>query len=169
MKTPARNPAHALGRWGERLAARFLEGKGWRVLARGYRFGRREVDIIAARDGVLAFVEVKTRSGDAYGAPHEAVTRAKRREIEVVARYFLARARWRAKDKAALGSERGGAAAPKSPAGRRGAAPEGERDAGEAAHGGWTGVRFDVVAVTPGVRGSPPILRHFPDAWRPGW
>jgi putative endonuclease len=92
-ETPPENPAHALGRWGEARAARFLERRGWRVLARNFRFGRREVDLVVRRDDVVAFVEVKTRSGRGFGSPQEAITALKRREIEAVATHFLARYR----------------------------------------------------------------------------
>jgi putative endonuclease len=87
------NPAHALGRWGEERAARFLQRRGWTVLARNYRFGRREVDLVVRRQDVVAFVEVKTRAGNGFGAPQEAITALKRREIEAVATHFLARCR----------------------------------------------------------------------------
>jgi putative endonuclease len=87
------HPPHALGRWGEERAAAALEARGWRILARNYRFGRREVDIVARRDGVLAFVEVKTRAGRGFGEPEESVTALKQREIEAVARDFVARNR----------------------------------------------------------------------------
>ena len=85
------HPPHELGRRGESLAAGYLLGRGWKILATNYRFGRREVDLVVRRHGVLAFVEVKTRAGAGYGAPEEAVTRLKRREIEIVARAYLAR------------------------------------------------------------------------------
>lgn len=81
--------ARELGLWGEGEAARHLEACGWRILARNYRFGRREVDLVATRDGVLAFVEVKTRRGRGFGPPAEAVTALKRREIEAVAGHWL--------------------------------------------------------------------------------
>jgi putative endonuclease len=90
MATGETHPPHALGRWGEERATRFLRGRGWTVLARNYRFGRREVDLVVRRGAVLAFVEVKTRAGPGYGPPQEAITALKRREIEAVARYFLA-------------------------------------------------------------------------------
>jgi putative endonuclease len=91
--TPAENPAHALGRWGESRAARFLERRGWRILARNYRFGRREVDLVVRQGDVVAFVEVKTRAGRGFGLPQEAITALKRREIEAVATQFLSRYR----------------------------------------------------------------------------
>ncbi len=91
MGTSEANPAHALGRWGEDRAARHLERRGWTVLARNYRFGRREVDLVIRKEGVVAFVEVKTRAGAGFGAPQEAITALKRREVESVAVQFLAR------------------------------------------------------------------------------
>lgn len=89
----AAHPPHALGRWGEERACAHLEERGWTILARNYRFGRREVDVVASRGSVVAFIEVKTRAGPGYGAPLEAVTRLKRREIEAVAQQFLMRHR----------------------------------------------------------------------------
>jgi len=71
------------------LAALALRRRGWRIVASNYRVGRREVDLVARRGDVLAFVEVKTRAGGGFGAPEEAVTRLKRREIEAVAAAFL--------------------------------------------------------------------------------
>jgi len=87
------NPAHALGRWGEDRAARYLEARGWTVLARNYRFGRKEVDLVVRRRDVVAFVEVKTRAGRGFGRPQDAITPLKRREIEAVAAQYLARHR----------------------------------------------------------------------------
>jgi putative endonuclease len=86
-------PPHALGRFGEAAAQAHLVRDGWTVLERNYRFGRREVDLVVRRGGLVAFVEVKTRAGTGYGAPEEAVTRLKRREIEAVAGDFLWRHR----------------------------------------------------------------------------
>jgi putative endonuclease len=90
MNTADANPAHALGRWGEDQAARYLVRRGWRILARNYRFGRREVDLVVRKGRIVAFVEVKTRAGTGFGSPQEAITRLKRREIEAVATQFLA-------------------------------------------------------------------------------
>lgn len=91
MENGSGHPPHALGRWGEARAARFLEARGWTVLARNYRFGRREVDLVVRRGDLVVFVEVKTRAGPAYGAPLEAVTHQKRREVEAVAGHYLRR------------------------------------------------------------------------------
>ena len=81
-----------LGRAGEIIARRYLERRGWRILVANYRFGRREIDIIAEQGRVIAFVEVKSRRCPAgSGFPEEAVTWVKRKGIEVVARDFLYR------------------------------------------------------------------------------
>jgi putative endonuclease len=79
-----------LGRRGEELAVRFLESRGWRVVARNFRRTEGEVDIVASRGGVLSFVEVKTRRTPTYGLPGEAVTARKRARIRRLAVRFLA-------------------------------------------------------------------------------
>lgn len=84
-------PPHRLGAWGETLAALRLAAKGWHIVEQGYRLGRREIDLIVRRDAVLAFVEVKTRSGGRFGDPEDAVTWQKRAEIEAVAADYLLR------------------------------------------------------------------------------
>jgi putative endonuclease len=76
---------------GERLAARHLERRGWTILARNFRFHRKEIDLIARRGEVLAFVEVKSRRGTDFGHPLEAITWRKRREIHQVAEAWLRR------------------------------------------------------------------------------
>lgn len=80
---------HRTGRRGEELAARYLAGRGWRILARNYRCGHGEVDLVARRERVLAFVEVKTRRSAAFGHPLDAITRAKRSEVTACARGWL--------------------------------------------------------------------------------
>jgi putative endonuclease len=80
-----------LGVRGERIAERWLERKGWRVLQRRFRDGHRDLDLIAERQGTVAFVEVKARSGDAFGTPVEAVDWRKRRELVRSARMWISR------------------------------------------------------------------------------
>lgn len=77
-----------LGDRGEALAAEFLEKKGYRVLARQYRFERAEVDLVCFEPatryedgGELVFVEVKTRSGLQFGRPEDAITEEKKRNV----------------------------------------------------------------------------------------
>ena len=82
---------NAFGELGERIAARWLERQGYTVLARRWRSGRRDIDLIAARDGVVAFVEVKTRAGTEFGDPVEAVHAQKQRSLVRSAREWMAR------------------------------------------------------------------------------
>lgn len=80
-----------LGEIGEACAADFLERVGWTVVERNFRVGRKEVDLVARRGGVVAFVEVKTRSGGVCGHPLEAITPRKQREIAEVATAWIER------------------------------------------------------------------------------
>lgn len=73
--------SQALGALGERVAERWLVDRGWRVLARRFRSGRRDLDLVAERSGVVAFVEVKARRGSSFGDPVEAVHWRKQREL----------------------------------------------------------------------------------------
>ena len=70
-----------LGRWGEELAAGWLTKKGFLLLHRNWRHGRSEVDIIAIKEDVYHFIEVKCSQGDAYGPPEERVGKAKLRRM----------------------------------------------------------------------------------------
>ena len=69
------------GLLGERLAEKWLVSRGWRVVQRRYRSGHRDIDLIAKRDDLVAFVEVKARTGNAFGDPVEAVHWKKRSEL----------------------------------------------------------------------------------------
>ncbi|MDF1489811.1 YraN family protein [Tessaracoccus caeni] len=79
-------PAQSLGRRGEQLAAQYLMARGWEVLERNWRCNEGEIDIIAVDpDGILVFVEVKTRSGLYYGHPLEGITLEKARRLRGLA------------------------------------------------------------------------------------
>lgn len=77
------------GRWGEERARRYLQWHGWHIEEANYscRFG--EIDLIASRGGILAFVEVKTRKNDSRGEAREFVTAAKRQRILSAAALYL--------------------------------------------------------------------------------
>ena len=80
-----------LGKWGEDEAARFLQRKGFSILERDWRVGKRDLDIIALKeDGkLLVFVEVKTRRNDVYLQPEEAVNTTKMRNIAIAANAYV--------------------------------------------------------------------------------
>ena len=62
-----------LGKKGEQLAVDFLIENGYSIVEQNYRFDRAEVDIIAKKEDVLAIIEVKTRTTDAFGNPQDFV------------------------------------------------------------------------------------------------
>src|SRR5215468_4901812 len=71
----------AFGELGERIAERWLRRQGWRVIQRRFRSGHRDIDLVVERDGTVAFVEVKARSGAQFGDPVEAVNWNKQRQL----------------------------------------------------------------------------------------
>ena len=83
--------AQALGALGERIAERWLRRDGWQVVDRRWRSGRRDLDLVAIRDNVVAFVEVKTRRSSWSGEPVEAVNWRKQRELTRSAQTWIDR------------------------------------------------------------------------------
>jgi putative endonuclease len=82
-----------LGKTGEDLACRELEGRGYAVVARRYRRRGGELDIIARDGPTLVFVEVKTRETHDFGEAAEAVTSLKRRRMMQLALDYMTRHR----------------------------------------------------------------------------
>jgi putative endonuclease len=80
----------AVGAYGERVAVAHLVEQGMVVLDRNWRCPAGEVDIIARDGSTVVFVEVKTRRGDEFGAPAEAVGVGKVRRLRRVAAQWLA-------------------------------------------------------------------------------
>ena len=78
----------ALGRDGESAAASIYQARGYALLARNWRCPAGELDLVVARDGLLVFCEVKTRSGTAFGDGYEAVTPSKQRRLRRLAELF---------------------------------------------------------------------------------
>jgi putative endonuclease len=74
-------------------AARYLASHGYRIKERNFRTPTGEVDIIAEKGEVLAFIEVKARTSDTFGPPHLAVHRRKQRQIVRAAQWYLAEQR----------------------------------------------------------------------------
>lgn len=79
-----------IGIKGEQIAADFLQNKGYKILHCNWRSGKKEVDIIAANDDLLVFVEVKTRSSATLLFPEETVNRKKQINLLGAAEAFLA-------------------------------------------------------------------------------
>lgn len=79
----------SLGKWGEEMAAAFLQRAGATLVARNYKTPVGEIDIIARQGKLLLFVEVKTRRSVAFGTPQEAVGPTKQRQIIRTAQWYL--------------------------------------------------------------------------------
>jgi putative endonuclease len=75
------DPRHRLGLEGEQAAIRHLADRGWSIEAHRFRVGRQELDLVARRGTLVAFVEVKTRRGEGFGAGREAIGWRKRQAL----------------------------------------------------------------------------------------
>ncbi len=78
----------SVGRWGEQAAVDFLCAHGYQIAARNVRTPYGEIDIVARKDGIVIFVEVKTRTGKAFGPPEVAVTSRKQAHMLACADYY---------------------------------------------------------------------------------
>lgn len=82
------------GEHGEALAAEYLKKKGYTILERNFRFKRAEVDIIAKKEKLLLFVEVKARTNEHFGFPEEAVDQKKAALIIMAANQYIYDKQW---------------------------------------------------------------------------
>ncbi|MFO7689658.1 MAG: YraN family protein [Cryobacterium sp.] len=80
-----------LGRRGEDYAVAYLERTGYRVIARNWRCPEGEIDVIVEQSGMVAFVEVKTRTSTRFGHPFEAITAVKLARMRRLAAAWCAR------------------------------------------------------------------------------
>ena len=83
-----------IGNRGEALAADFLRSKGFEILARNYRYGRAEIDLIVRKENWLLFVEVKTRSAVDFGEPEDFVDQKKMNRIIDAAEQYIFATDW---------------------------------------------------------------------------
>jgi putative endonuclease len=82
------------GKQGEKLAANFLISHGYEILRENYRHKRGEIDLIAKKNDLLVFVEVKSKARDRYGFPEEAVNSKKEEMIITTADQYLFEEDW---------------------------------------------------------------------------
>jgi len=78
-----------LGRWGEEVAAEYLQAKGFRIVARDWKDGHRDLDIVAVDSDMLVVVEVKTRRNNMFAEPEQAVDRRKIRSLCTAANKYV--------------------------------------------------------------------------------
>jgi putative endonuclease len=91
--TPPADARAAAGRAAEDLAARFLDGRGLRVVARNFRTKRGEIDLVARDGATLVFVEVRLRRSASHGGAAESITPAKQARMIAAAQVYLLRQR----------------------------------------------------------------------------
>lgn len=77
------------GAKGEQIAVNFLQNKGYQILQRNWCSGKKEIDIIAHREDLLIFIEVKTRSGIRFAFPEESVQLRKQNFLRAAAEAYL--------------------------------------------------------------------------------
>lgn len=80
-----------LGKWGEDEAALYYEDRGYEILERDWKVGKRDIDLIALTEDkdTLVFVEVKTRQNNDLQEPEEAVDVKKMRNIAIAANAYV--------------------------------------------------------------------------------
>lgn len=83
-----------IGNKGEELAADFLVTKGYEIVTKNYRHKHAEIDLIAKKENVLVFVEVKTRSSVLFGEPEAFVTNKKASKVMEGAEQFMIENNW---------------------------------------------------------------------------
>ncbi len=77
------------GKYGEGIAVKFLEAKGFKIIERNYYYRHGEIDIIAEDGDTLVFVEVKYRHNLNYGYPEEAISKSKIRLLKRTAEAYI--------------------------------------------------------------------------------
>lgn len=81
--------SHLLGQKGEDHAVDHLRKKGYKILHRNWKSGKRELDVVAENNDFIVFAEVKTRSKDYYVHPRDTVNREKRKSMEYAAESYI--------------------------------------------------------------------------------
>jgi len=78
-----------LGRKGETLAKTFLEAAGYEILDENWTHGKAEIDLVAYKDRVIIFTEVKTRTGNGFGEPEDFVDNRKQKLLAAAADEYI--------------------------------------------------------------------------------
>ncbi len=79
-----------IGKYGEELAQNFLIKKGYKILETNFRYSKMaEIDIIAEKNNIIHFIEVKTRKSDFFGLPVEAINQKKLNSIFLCAKFYI--------------------------------------------------------------------------------
>ena len=80
---------------GESLAKKYLEDKGYEIIEQNYRTRYSEIDLIAKKDNVLVFVEVRTKKSNAFVSPEESINQKKLKKLYWNADSYVALKKWK--------------------------------------------------------------------------
>jgi putative endonuclease len=99
-RTAPLSPTGRLGRLGEDEAASYLKRHGYSILARNFRIAQGELDVVAYKDGTVAFVEVRAQTEPVLIDPLATITRRKQRRVAKAAQAYIAQNRMEGGDAA---------------------------------------------------------------------
>jgi len=83
-----------LGKTGESIARAYLEKKGYDIIEQNYRTKYAEIDLIAKKNNILVFVEVRTKTNEQYGTPEETINQKKLRKLYSNANAYVGFKKW---------------------------------------------------------------------------
>lgn len=89
MKESDKNNSHKKGKEGEEAAVQFLKNLGYTILEINWRFKKYEIDIIATKNNIIVFIEVKARSSNAFGEPEWFVNKTKQKFLITAANQYI--------------------------------------------------------------------------------
>ncbi|MGB2762374.1 MAG: YraN family protein [Minisyncoccales bacterium] len=84
-----------IGRIGEEIAKEYLEDKDYNIMEQNCQTRYSEIDLIAKKNDVLVFVEVRTKTSEKFGSPEETINKEKIRKLVRSANAYSARKRWK--------------------------------------------------------------------------
>ncbi|MDP2926905.1 MAG: YraN family protein [bacterium] len=82
------------GRRGEEIAREYLEKKGYKIIEQNYKTKYAEIDLVARQKNELVLVEVRTKTGEDFGAPEETINGKKKRKLRGNALAYARAAKW---------------------------------------------------------------------------
>ncbi|MFW6172696.1 MAG: YraN family protein [Elusimicrobiota bacterium] len=86
-----RTSKYLKGKRAEKKASRFLEKKDYNILYKNWRCSFGEIDIVAKKENILCFIEVKSKTSSSFGLPRESVDRFKKDKLIKLAKYFVSK------------------------------------------------------------------------------
>lgn len=78
-----------IGKLGQKIAVKFLKKKNYKILAENIYFREGEIDILAEKNYILRFIEVKTRTNLKFGYPEEAISKRKWEHLELAINKYI--------------------------------------------------------------------------------